>query len=154
MSTKSIREISACALLLLVCAALLAAQTPAVNLQGIVTDPSGAAVPGAVLQLRGSGPEQRAATDVTGHYSFPSLRPGKYTLRVIAKGFTVALKRDLHLSAVQTLDVQLTIEADAQVVNVEGEARTVSADPSSNGGAIILQEKELAGLSDDPDELA
>ena len=76
MSTKSIREISACALLLLVCAALLAAQTPAVNLQGIITDPSGAAVPGAILQLRGSDPEQRAATGAAAGLSCDGQEPG------------------------------------------------------------------------------
>jgi hypothetical protein len=138
----------------LLSAILLTAQTADVTLQGVVTDPSGALVPGAVVQLRGSAPELRTSTDQNGHYSFTSVRPGKYTTRVIAKGFTVWVKRDLELTAPQTLDVQLIIEAETQVVNVEDEVRKVSADPSSNGGAIILKEKELAALSDDPDELS
>jgi hypothetical protein len=150
---KRIRGFSALILALFCFATAVLAQTPAVTLQGVVTDPSGALVPGALVQLRGPGPEQRATTDTTGHYNLPSLSPGKYTVRVIAKGFTIST-RELELASPLTLDVQLTIEAESQVVNVEDAAGSVNADPSSNGGAIVLREKELAALSDDPDELS
>jgi len=132
----------------------LAAQRRAVALGGLVTDPSGAAVPDAWVQLRGPGPEQRANTSVEGRYRFTALAPGKYTIRVIAKGFDVAEMRDVELTSSRTLNFQLTIHAETQVVNVEDEARQVSTEPESNGGAIVLKEKELAALSDDPDELS
>ena len=132
------------------CAAL--AQAPP-SLHGTVKDPSGALVPGALVQLRGPGGEQRAKSDDNGQYSFSTLQSGKYQVRVIAKGFTVAQKQDVGIANPTTLDVQLVIEAESQVVNVEEEANKVSTDPASNGGAIILGEKELAALSDDPDEL-
>ncbi len=133
---------------------VLYAQTPATALQGVVTDPSGATVQDALVQLRGPGGEQRATSDLTGRYSFPTLRPGKYLVRVIAKGFTVTQRRDVQINGAQTLDVQLTIEAQSQVMNVEDEASRVSTDPDSNASALVLGEKELAALSDDPDELA
>ena len=124
---------------------LLLAQSSAASLRGTVTDPSGAVVPGALVQLRGTGPEQRATTDISGHYSFSVLRPGKYTVRAIAKGFTVAQMRDVDLSSPQTLNVQLTIEAEAQVVNVEDEANNVGADPASNGSALVLRGEGTRG---------
>ncbi|HEY3441063.1 MAG TPA: carboxypeptidase regulatory-like domain-containing protein [Paludibaculum sp.] len=133
---------------------VLYAQTPATGLQGVVTDPSGATVQDALVQLRGPGGEQRATTDVAGRYRFPTLRPGKYVVRVIAKGFTVTQRRDYQIDSAQTLDVQLTIEAQSQVINVEDEASKVSTDPDSNASALVIGEKELATLSDDPDELA
>jgi hypothetical protein len=132
---------------------LLQAQTPP-SLRGTVTDPSGALVPGALVQLRGPGAEQRATSDDKGQYSFISLQPGKYTVRVIAKGFTVSQKPGYEITAPQTLDVQLTIEAESQVVNVEETAGQVTTDPGSNGDALVLHAKELEALSDDPDELA
>jgi hypothetical protein len=52
------------------------------------------------------------------------------------------------------LDVQLVIAAESQVVNVEAEANSVSADTAENGDALVVKEKELAALSDDPDELS
>src|SRR5580700_739257 len=124
------------------------------SLRGTVTDPSGALVPGALVQLRGPGPEVRATSDDKGQYSFASLPPGKYTVRVIAQGFTVGTKQGLDITSPQTLDVQLTIEAESQVVNVEETAGQVSTDPGSNGDALVLHAKELEALSDDPDELA
>jgi hypothetical protein len=131
----------------------LQAQAPP-SLHGTITDPSGASVPAALVQLRGPGAEQRATTDNDGHYSFLTLQPGKYTVRVIAKGFTVNQRQNLEITAPSTLDVQLTIESDAQVVNVEETAGQVSTDPGSNGDALVLHPKELEALSDDPDELA
>src|SRR5438128_5873801 len=94
------------------------AQTqPAASLRGVVTDPSGALVPGALVQLRGPGGEQRATTDISGQYEIPALRPGKYLVRVIVKGFSVNQKQNFEISGPVSLDVQLVIAAEAQVVN-------------------------------------
>ncbi|MCU1330574.1 MAG: Cna domain protein [Bryobacterales bacterium] len=123
-------------------------------LRGVVTDPSGASVPGATVQLRGPGAEQRKTADAAGLYVFPSLQSGKYQVRVIAKGFTVTERRDVEITAPVVFDVQLQIQADATVVNVEDETNKVSAEAENNGGALVLKEKELASLSDDPDELS
>ena len=85
---------------LLVSLGQLPAQTaPVPSLSGVVTDPSGALVPGALVQVRGPGGEQRNTTDGSGQYSFPSLRPGKYLVRVIVKGFAVTEKQDLVIHA-------------------------------------------------------
>ena len=74
-------------------------------------------------------------------------------MRVIAKGFTVAERQDVEINAPMVLDAQLTDSGRTQVLNVEDEADSVAADPTSNGTALVLREKELAALSDDPDEL-
>src|SRR5258708_37413278 len=123
------------------------------SLRGVVTDPSGAFVPGAIVQLLGPAGEQRAKTDNLGRYSFAALRPGKYTVRTIAKGFSVNQKTEVDVAGAVELNTQLVIHAESQVVNVEDEANSVSTDPTGNGTALVLHEKELAALSDDPDEL-
>src|SRR5438046_1297388 len=105
---------------------------PAPALRGTITDPSGALVPGALVQLRGPGGEQRKPTDTSGQYNFPALRPGKYNVRVIAKGFSVSGRQDFEKNGPTTLDAQLTIEAETQVINVEDEANKVTADPTNN----------------------
>ena len=146
-----------CALLL--CLFILApagtAQTASgPSLRGTVTDPSGALVPGAVVQLRGPGGEQRKTTGGDGQYAFPALNAGKYTVRVIAKGFSIAGRQDFEITGPAVLDAQLTIQQDTQVLNVDDAVNNVSADPESNGSALVLREKELSALSDDPDELS
>src|ERR1035441_1591649 len=148
---------SICALLLCLWTLAPAGTAQTANgpaLRGTVTDPSGALVPGALVQLRGPGGEQRKTTGDDGQYAFPALNAGKYTVRVIAKGFSVAGKQDFDISGPLVLDAQLTIQADTQVLNVDDEANGISADPASNGSALVLREKELAALSDDPDELS
>ena len=147
---------SICALLLCLCLLVpfgTAQTSGAPALRGTVTDPSGALVPGALVQLRGPAGEQRKTTGDDGQYNFINLRAGKYTVRVIAQGFTVSQKLNFDISAPMVLDAQLVIQTDTQILNVDDEANKVSADPTSNGSALVLGEKELTALSDDPDEL-
>jgi hypothetical protein len=146
-----------CALLLCLWISAPAGRAQTANgpaLRGTITDPSGALVPGALVQLRGPGGEQRKTTGSDGQYAFPLLKAGKYNVRVIAKGFSVSGRQDFEIDGPTVLDAQLTIQGDTQVLNVEDEANSVTADPASNGSALVLREKELAALSDDPDELS
>lgn len=132
-----------------------AAQEPSVaSLRGAVTDPSGAVVPGAIVQLRGPGGERRAKTDIAGQYSFLSLKPGKYQIRVTAKDFSIAEKKDFAIDQAKVFDLQLVIHSRTQTINVEDDLGRVRADPDSNGSAVIMRERQIAALSDDPDELA
>ena len=94
-----------------------------------MTDPSGASVPKALVQIVGPKGEQRQATGADGRYSFPVLPPGKYRVRFIAKGFTVGDKQGVEVTGPVTLDYQLTIEANAQVVDVDDEANGVRSIP-------------------------
>src|ERR1700686_5015917 len=104
------------------------------GLQGTVTDPSGAAVPGAVVQARGPGGDHRAKTNSSGQYVFPSLSAGHYQIRIAAKGFAMGSK-DIAIKAPVVFDAQLAIQTETQVVNVEDQLRGVSAQADSNGGA-------------------
>ncbi len=122
-------------------------------LSGTVTDPSGAAVPGALVQLRGPGGDHRTKTNSLGRYVFPSLRAGRYQLRIGAKGFAV-VSQEIPIENPVHFDAQLVIQTDREVVNVDDQQSGLSAAPDSNGGALVLRSRELAALSDDPDELA
>ena len=135
---------------LLVSLSINGAAQIAANLHGVVTDPSGASVPGALVQLRGPGMDQRATTGANGAYAIEAVKPGKYTVRFLAKGFTLLERKDVEIVKPTALDAQLVIAAETQVVNVEAEANSVSADTAENGDALVLKEKELAALSDDP----
>ena len=126
---------------------------PTPSLRGTVTDPSSAVVSGAAIQLRGPGRERRTKTDQTGQYSFPTLAPGNYQVRIIAKGFSVAQK-NFVIDRPQILDAQLAIRGEAQVVTVEDGVLGVGTSSEANGSRVVLRERQLAALSDDPEELA
>ena len=141
-------------IVLLVSLAPVLAQTPA-RLIGVVTDPSGAAIPGAMVELRGPSGERKIKADAHGRYEFPALEAGHYSLRVSAKGFASREAKRIRVSGSSRFDAQLAIQDRNEVVNVEDEtAGGVSTDPAANGGAVVLRQRQLAPLSDDPDELA
>ena len=149
-------QISSCLAAALLCAAAAHAQSSphGTSLHGTITDPSGAAVPGATIELQGPGGGHRTRTGNAGQYGFASLMPGRYRIRIRAKGFSAAEKSGLEVERATILDVQLTIEAAKQVVNVGDALGRVSADPAANAGAVVMRRREFAALSDDPDELA
>ncbi len=129
-------------------------EAPTPSLAGTVTDPSGAAIPGALVQLRGPGGERRTRTDHTGQYSFPILKPGKYQVRIAARDFSVVEKKDFAIDRPMVFSVQMAIHSDAQVIHVEAGLGRISPEPGSNGSAVILGQRQIGELSDDPDELA
>jgi hypothetical protein len=75
-------------ILLLCLAVSLDAQTTG-DIRGIVTDPSGAAVPGARVSLtnRETGETRHVTTDTEGRYRFNLLKIGEYMVNVEAQGF-------------------------------------------------------------------
>jgi hypothetical protein len=70
------------------------AQTTTGRISGTVTDPSGAAIPGAGITVlnNGTGVSWRAATDDRGFYVAPNLPVGDYSVEVESKGFQRAAR--------------------------------------------------------------
>src|SRR5579862_8467763 len=125
------------------------------SLRGQVTDPSGAAITGAtVIMTPATGSPLTVQTNPQGMYEFKSLAPGKYILTVAALGFNL-YENDSVTIADQPLrlNVSMSIEVQAQKVQVSDTAPTVDVNPANNAGAIVLSGKELEALPDDPDEL-
>src|SRR6202035_1445700 len=127
-----------------------------VVLRGQVTDPSGAAITNAnVVITPVAGSPVTMQTNAQGIYEFKGLAPGKYTLNVIAQGFTTFENDSVVITqgGVQTFNVSLTIEVEEQKVEVSDSTPTVDVNPSNNAGAIVISGEALAALPDDPDEL-
>ena len=80
--------------MLCVLAATGKAQTSG-EITGLVTDSSGAAVAGASVTVtnKATGATRKVTTNSEGLYSFPSLPPGVYELKVEQTGFKTALTR-------------------------------------------------------------
>jgi Carboxypeptidase regulatory-like domain len=126
------------------------------TLRGQVTDPSGSYITTATIVLTTpSGDAITAQTDKSGNYEIKGLPPGKYSLKVIADGFTDFSKDGIDVgAALNKFDVKLTIQTQEQKVMVTDDAAAaLSVDPAANAGAIVIQGKDLDALSDDPDEL-
>jgi len=133
----------------------VAAQAATGGLRGQVTDPSGATVAGATILLTTpAGASLDTTTGKDGTYQFKNLAPGKYTVKAVAQGFSLFTQENVVISAgqIQTVNVALIIQTEEQKIIVNDSNTTVDVNPANNAGMIVLKDKDLEALSDDPDE--
>ncbi len=133
------------------------AQDASSALTGLVTDPSGAAVPNArVVAIPASGQPANSHTNANGMYEFKTLAPGTYTLRVFAKGFEPFAQPNITIEAGKPLsvNVQLDIAVQQEKVEVQDSGTQVDTSGAGNASSVVLKGKDLDALSDDPDELS
>jgi hypothetical protein len=103
------------------------------NIQGVVTDPSEAAIAGASVRLRNvdTGIEQSTTTGASGNYRFNSLPPGSYVVTAEATGFKkTAANFTLSTSETKGINLALPLAAAQQTVNVEVTPPVVDTDDS------------------------
>ena len=127
------------------------------SLHGTVTDPSGAAVTKADVQVTTpDGNVIKTATNQTGGYDVKGLAAGNYGIKVTAKGFTVYEVDGIEVGAGQSqkMDVALSIETQQENVNVTEQSVGLDTSAESNATQMVLTGKDLDALSDDPDELS
>jgi hypothetical protein len=130
----------------------LSAQTA--TLRGVVTDTSGAVVPGATVTATGaSGNAQTATAGNDGSYSFSSIAAGTYTVRAAAPDLASDPAKVEVRTGIQTANLQMKIVSAAQQVTVEEQAATVNTEPANNASATVLGGSDLEALSDNPDDL-
>jgi hypothetical protein len=134
----------------------LNARAQTASLGGQVTDETGAVVPGAKVTLTGPGGRVQSTTaNEQGSYSVTGLTPGDYGVTGLAPQLATLQTTVIALRpGVQTLNLQLRVVSTTQQVTIQENAATVSTDPSSNAGAVVLRGADLQALSDDPDDLA
>ncbi|MGA8030112.1 MAG: carboxypeptidase regulatory-like domain-containing protein, partial [Bryobacteraceae bacterium] len=147
-------------ILALLCLASLPALAQfSASLQGTVTDPSGAVVPGAHVKLLNNGTQATQETTASdqGFYRFNQLPAGTYTLTVDAPGFQTATITEVQLAA----DIAQTKDATLQAGNIQSTTTvTASAVPTlqtadaSVSGTITSQAiEQLPTFGRDPYEL-
>jgi Carboxypeptidase regulatory-like domain/TonB dependent receptor len=128
-------------------------------LQGTVSDPSGAAVSGASVNLveESTGVTKGTVTSPEGFYRISELPPGRYTLTVTANGFQEAVIHSIAVSAEQLSgqDVTLKVGQVSQTVTVSAESQAgLSTEDASIQGTLTSQEVEdLPKFNRDPYEL-
>ena len=131
---------------------VLFAQTS--TLHGVVTDESGAVVPGATITLTNrEGVTNTTVTNSDGTYSIPAIAAGEYTAQASAPDLKSSPATVMIRPGDQALNLGLKVIAAAQQVTVDEQAATVSVDPASNASATLLKGEDLEALSDNPDDL-
>ena len=140
-------------LIIVLGAALVAAQQSRGSLRGLITDELGAAIVGANVTLTdATGVQKKTTTNGEGVYTFAGLAPGKYTLQAAAPGFAPSENKEVDVTnARQTLDITLRVTIEEKVTVAE---TAVSTEATNNANQTVIAGKDLDALPDDPDELA
>ncbi|HEV3512602.1 MAG TPA: TonB-dependent receptor [Candidatus Sulfotelmatobacter sp.] len=125
-----------------------AAAQSASQLNGSVTDPSGATVPGAkiVLTNTATGLQRTATSNSGGLYQFLDVPPGNYKLEATASGFSpyLASKITLVVNTPSSLNIKFRVAGIAESVTVEGQAPLLNRTDASLGNTI--EENQIAEL--------
>src|SRR5579862_6086617 len=88
---------------------------------GTVTDPSGAVVSGATVILTdvATGTPRTATTNNAGHYLFPDVNPGGYTITIVKQGFATTKAPNLQVLVGQATTFNTSLQVGGTAVEVE-----------------------------------
>src|SRR5262245_47723195 len=146
--------------LLLGCASAFGQAVSVSNLEGNITDQTGAVVPNAsvVATNKATGAERTVTTDSSGYYRIPGLAPGIYTVKVASGGFASQLVEDITLNVGTTMTLNASLKpagtTETVVINA-GDAALIETTRTELGGVVDNREIEnlplngrsLAGLA-------
>ena len=145
--------ITAFNLLMLSC--LIYGQQSSGTLRGQVADQQQSVIVGATVEATGAnGVMKTALTDSQGAFVLSGLSPGKYTVRASQTGFAAYENAEVNVgaNARESLNITLNIAVEEQTVTVASDA-PVSTEPDNNGNAIVLKDKDIDALPDNPEDL-
>ncbi len=128
------------------------------TIHGHIADQTGALIPGATVTIAtadgiGAG---KATADASGAYSVSGLPAGSYIVQAEYPGFAPFKSQAIPVAAgqIKRVDIAMAIEIEQQSVVVTDDSPTVNVEAAGNANSIVLKDKDLDALSDDPDELS
>src|SRR6202051_5324236 len=115
---------------------------------GSVTDPAGAAIPGATVTVTSveNGLKRSVKTDDSGRFSFPQLKPGMYSVRAEADRFAAQQNHSVSagLGQKQTVDFKLNIASASESILVQEQAPLIN--PENANTSITLNSRAIENL--------
>ena len=128
------------------------------TIHGHIADQTGALIPGAKVTVTSAGGKiaATATADASGAYSVNGLSAGSYIVSATFSGFADFTSQPIAVTAgqIKRVDIAMAIEVAQQSVVVTDESPTVNVEAAGNANSVVLKDKDLDALSDDPDELS
>jgi hypothetical protein len=122
------------------------------TLQGVVRDPTGAVVPGALIALRSdrTGESQTVRTDGAGNYTFLNVPNGPVYISGSANGFNMFSSRFNYGFGARRMDMTLSVGATAETVEVSAASPMLNTESASLGARMedLQTEAEAAAAGD------
>lgn len=117
-------------------------------ISGIVTDPSGSAIPNVVIEAvhQGTNVRMETVTTSTGAYRLLALPVGTYVLTAKASGFQTYTRTGIQIQVNQTVnvDIQLRVGEVTETVTVEGSVPLIQTESADVG--MVVESKTFLDL--------
>jgi hypothetical protein len=118
------------------------------TISGTVTDPSGAAIAGATVEVKNTATQvtRTVATNAQGRFSVPELFVGNYDVRVSIMGFQGSVQTGVPVvvGGERVVDFTMKIGQAQETVSVEAEASQI--DTSSSAVSTLVEAKQVQDL--------
>jgi hypothetical protein len=131
----------------------LAAPLPALaqatgTIAGIITDDSGAVLPGVAMEVTNVGTNQlrTAVSGADGYYSFPLIEPGQYTVKGTLSGFKVSQRTAVTVNVESTARVDMKMEVGGIEESVTVAGNTSMVETSSATLGLVVNQKQVVEL--------
>ena len=117
-------------------------------IQGLVTDATGAVIPGATVKITnvGTGVERTATTNATGNYSFLLVEVGNYIVSCQLEGFKVQTATDIRVDTGAQVRRDFTLEVGDVTETVEVSAGAVTLNTENATVGTVIENKRVVEL--------
>src|SRR3954447_15296444 len=124
------------------------AQSDNANVNGVITDPSGSAVPNAKVTIKNqaNGLTREANSNESGVYSIPTVPPGLYTMSVEAAGFKKYESKDNKVDPSVPANISAALSVGALTETVEVTATASQLQTESGALGKIVEGKQIQDL--------
>ncbi len=118
------------------------------TISGMVTDPSGAALPGAVVVVKEvhTGTVSKSKSDAAGEYVVPFLLPGDYQITVTDPGFQTEVRNNITLQSQEHPIVNLKLQVGNQSETVEVDAAPPLIDQANASVGQVISTESVENL--------
>jgi hypothetical protein len=125
------------------------------NLSGVITDSTGAVVPGAKVTAGGPTGNKSVTSEQDGRFSLVNLTPGTYSVKVEKQGFRAAEVKGIEIVINRTSSVTIglqpgsvseVVEVSAAAVTVDTTSTAVGTNLSDNFYQAVPVARNVAGL--------
>lgn len=118
------------------------------TITGVVTDATGAVLPGVTVDVRSPVLIEQVKTTVSdgeGQYRIADLRPGIYSVTASLPGFTTVVRDEIRLESnfIARIDLQLRVGSLAETIVVEGAAPVVDVQSSQRREVLTREVMDL-----------
>src|SRR5258708_23646919 len=117
-------------------------------ISGTITDPSGAAITGATVEVKNTATQvtRRVTTNAQGRYAMPELIVGNYDVRVSMQGFQNSVQTGVPVvvGGERVVDVTMRIGQAQETITVE--AQVAQVDTASSAISTLVDTKQVEEL--------